>query len=302
MAISEHPFTNSDTEYSLIKRFLLELENFPEVDNNWDPGRMDWWRYNVHAEKEMDFFKANARYWKTAAGSVVGLFVSEYGGNDFFVRVHPRAPELLATILNWAVQCWARGKKKITTSVFTRDRHKVGVLTSAGFYQDGHESNIRLYDLKGYDFKYDLKPGFKLLSFREYGDYASRVKLVRNAFQNETYSAQRLRSLHNSPAYHAELDLVVVNSRGESVAYCMGWIDENDLLAGYIEPMGTHTDYRRNGLATVLAKACFKRLSRLGVERVRIASDAEPDISNLCYEALNPVSTKRAYHYALKLS
>jgi len=94
---------------------------------------------------------------------------------------------------------------------------------------------------------------------------------------------------------------VIVNPQGESVAYCMGWIEENDPKSGYIEPMGVHTDYRRNGLGTALAKECFKRLNSMRVESVSIASHAEPNVSNFLYESLNPASVKRAYRYSLNL-
>ena len=161
--------------------------------------------------------------------------------------------------------------------------------------------NVRTYTLGQYDFSYDLKPGFKLLTFSDYGNYESKVKLVQNAFDNPSFSEARLRSLQSSPSYQAELDLVIVNPQGESVAYCMGWVEENDPKSGYIEPMGVHSDYRRNGLGTALAKECFKRLGNMGVESVWIASHAEPDVSNFLYESLNPASVKRAYRYSLNL-
>jgi ribosomal protein S18 acetylase RimI-like enzyme len=81
----------------------------------------------------------------------------------------------------------------------------------------------------------------------------------------------------------------------------MGWIEENNPKLGYIEPMGVHTDYRRNGFGTALAKECFSRLYDMGVERVSIASHGEPHISNFLYESLNPVSIKRAYRYSYRL-
>jgi ribosomal protein S18 acetylase RimI-like enzyme len=204
-------------------------------------------------------------------------------------------------VLKWGLEFWARGKIKISTSIFAYDQQKVEQLTTAGFYEDGHEANVRTYALRQYDFSYDLKPGFQILSFQEYGDYASRVKLVQNAFDNSSYSEARLRSLQSSPSYLAKLDLVIVNPQGESVAYCMGWIEESNPKSGYIEPMGTHKDYRRNGFGTALAKECFRRLYDMGVERASIASHAEPNISNFLYESLNPVSIKRAYRYSLDL-
>ena len=301
MKITDCPFTNSDAEYTLIKAFLLELETYPDIDNNWDPGRMDWWRYNYHAEKEVDFFQTNAHYWKTETDQVVGLFISEYGGDDFFLLVHPRYSDLFSEILQWGLEFWARKKSTISTAVYSYGQQKIEQLTAAGFYEDGHEENVRIYALRHYDFTYDLKPKFTLLSFSDYGNYASRVRLVQNAFDNPAYSEARLRSLHSSPSYQPELDLVIVNSQGESVAYCMGWVEEINPKSGYIEPMGVHADYRRMGFGTALAKECFRRLADLGVERAWIASHAEPDISNFLYESLKPVSIKRSYKYSLRL-
>ena len=311
MKITDFSFTNSDTEYNLIKKLLLEIETHPNIDNNWDPSRMDYWRYNYHAEKEVDFFQANVHYWKTELDQVVGLFISEYGNDDFFIVVHPNfwAPSssapgfsgLFSKVLNWGLEFWARGKTKISTDIYTFGQQKIEQLIAAGFYEDGHVENVRTYTLEQYDFSYDLKPGFKLLSFSDYGNYESRVKLVRNAFDNPNYSEARLRSLQSSPSYQAELDLVIVNPEGESVAYCMGWVDEINQKSGYIEPMGVHTDCRRNGFGKVLAKECFKRLGNIGVESVWIASNAEPDISNFLYDSLKPASVKRSYRYSLNL-
>jgi len=163
---------------------------------------------------------------------------------------------------------------------------------AAGFREDGRESNVRTYTLRQYDFSYDLMPGCRMLSFQEYGDDDSRVKVAEDAFGNQSYSEPRLRSLQNSPSYQPELDLVVVNLQSDSVAYCMGWTEENHPTSGYIEPMGTRTDYRRKGLGTTLAKECFRRLYGMGVVQVSIASAPEPDSSNILYESLNPVSTK----------
>ncbi|MCB9138822.1 MAG: GNAT family N-acetyltransferase [Caldilineaceae bacterium] len=299
MLITDNSFTNRDDEYDRIKRLLLEIEARPEVDNNWDPGRMDWWRYNIHVEKEPDFFAANAHYWQTETGRVVGLFISEYGRDDFFAVVHPDFFEILPDVLQWGLAHWARGKAKISTAVFSYSRPKIAQLLAAGFYEDGPEENLRTYTLHDYDFRYGLQPGFKLMTFPEYGNYDSRVKLVHNAFGNLAYNETRLRSLQSSPAYLPELDLVIVDVRGESVAYCMGWVTEYDPTAGYIEPMGVHSGHRRQGFGTALAKECFKRLADLGVARATIASHSEPDVSNFLYESLQPTGIKRAYRYSL---
>jgi hypothetical protein len=154
----------------------------------------------------------------------VGLFISEYGKDDFFIVVHPSFWTLFSEILIWGTEFWARGKSKISTGVYTFGQQKIAQLMAAGFYEDGHVENVRAYSLGLYDFSSDLKPGFQLLSFSEYGNYASRVRLGQNAFDNPNLSEARVRSLQSSPNYRAELDLVVVNAEGESVAYCPGLV------------------------------------------------------------------------------
>ena len=301
MKITDHDYTNNDSEYKLIKELLLEIETHPEIDNNWEPGRMDGWRYNAHAEKGVDFFRANAHYWKTETDRVVGLFISEYGRDDFFIVVHPNHWDLFPDVLSWGVDVWAQGKRKISTEIYTFGQQKIERLMAAGFYENGHVENVRMYTLGQYDFAYDLKPGFKIMPFAEYGDYESRVKLAQNAFDNPNYSEARYRSLQSAPSYRADLDLVVVNPQGESVAYCLGWVEENDPTIGFIEPMGVHSAYRRNGFGKALAKECFKRLGHLGVGKAWIASLAEPDISNYLYDSLKPASVKRSYKYSLNV-
>ena len=110
-----------------------------------------------------------------------------------------------------------------------------------------------------------------------------------------------MHSFQSSPNYQPDLDLVIVNPEGESVAYCTGWVEEINPKSGYIEPMGVHSDYRRNGFGSVLAKETFKRLGQKGIESVWIASNAEPNVANFLYDSLRPAQVKRSYRYALNL-
>ena len=56
MNITDYSFTNNDAEYDLIKQLLLEIEAYPEMDNNWEPGRMDWWRYDSMSKRGWSSF------------------------------------------------------------------------------------------------------------------------------------------------------------------------------------------------------------------------------------------------------
>ncbi len=297
MKLQHHPYANSDKEFYNIVKFLTYVQSIPGYDNNWDVSRINWWRYSYHAQKDREWFNQNAHYWENDKGEVVGLFISEYGRNDFFALADPAYPNLLEIIITWGETVWSKQKKEISTYIFDFDTAKTQIFQKHGYICVRQENNVRYYDMTTYDFDYTIRPGFKIITFGEFGDYDQRVALVKNAFNNPNYTKERLVSLQSSPQYLPDLDLIAVNQEGKAVAYCMGWVEDHDDTLGYIEPMGTHSKYRKMGLASSLAKECFKRLATLGVKTASIASNAEPDISNFLYESLKPVNKKKGFEY-----
>ena len=67
--------------------------------------------------------------------------------------------------------------------------------------------------------------------------------------------------------------------------------------SGSIEPVVTHSDYRRRGLAQAVVRECFQRMKAGGIATVRIASVAEPAVGNFLYESLGPTSRQEVHRY-----
>jgi ribosomal protein S18 acetylase RimI-like enzyme len=294
-------YKNTDTEIKLIKAFLTDLQSYENHDNNWDPSRLDWWRYSYHHDKDETFFIDNAHYWTLLSGEIVGLAISEYGKNDIFIIVHPDYQSLYDLVINWSKNVFGSNKTEISSTIFLNDPRKVEKLEAAGFIKTRHDNNVRSYELTEYNFEYNLPSGFRIVPFSECLDFESKIELICNAFDKKEHSKERILSFMETPGYLPELDLVVINSEGKCTAYCTGWIEQYDSSLGFIEPMGTHSDYRRLGLARALAKECFKRLNEKGVKLATIASNAEPDISNHLYDSLQPSVKKSGYDYVFKL-
>ena len=91
-------YSNTEEEYERIKKFLTCVQVVSGYDNNWDVSRLNWWRYSYHAQKDVSFFRENAHYWADGNGEVTGLFISEYGKNDFLCCPIPAPPA-----------CWGNG-------------------------------------------------------------------------------------------------------------------------------------------------------------------------------------------------
>lgn len=90
---------------------------------------------------------------------------------------------------------------------------------------------------------------FIIVPFSEYLNFESKIELICNALDKAEHPKERIISFMETPGYIPDLDLVVVNSEQKCVAYCTGWVEQYDNSLGYIEPMGTHSDYRCLGLA-----------------------------------------------------
>lgn len=301
MKVKQHSYDNTDKQYFEIINFLTELG---KIDDNtmFESGRMNFWRHSVHGRKAKDdiFFKQNVMVFKDN-DKIVGVCISEYGRNDIFLEVHPDYISIYNNMFEWVENSWAKDKEEVEIDVFSNDSQKIEVLIEHGYTFKEHTENLRYYDMDKADFDYELKEGYKIQAFYENMNYESRVEVVKSAFDNTEYSAENLKSIHSSPDYKKHLDLCVVSPDGQIAAYCIGWHDNKDKTLGYIEPVGTHKDFRRMGFASAINKECFKRLKADGIKTVTIASKAEPNVSNYLYNSLKPVLKKKVMKYSKQL-
>lgn len=302
MSIINMAYGNTDEEYQEICNFLNTLST---QDSNmlWESGRMNFWRYNVHAKKDPQdqFFRDNVHVWRSDEQKIVGLCISEYGRNDLFIEVVPEYHEIYPDIFRWIHDNWAVNRKEIEIDIIGADETKISWLKKYGFSFQCHHENQRTYDLDEIDLSYQLEDGFTIQMFSESNDYAGRVALVQSAFDNPGYSETNLKGLISSPDYIDEYNLMVVSPDNQPVAYCVGWHSASE-NSGYIEPVGTHADFRRRGFAKAINRECFSRMKANGIKLVEIASSAEPNVANYLYESLSPRNKREVHRYSKKVS
>jgi ribosomal protein S18 acetylase RimI-like enzyme len=301
MRIHDIAYNNTDEEYQDICDYLNALST-QDPFMHWESGRMNYWRYNVHADKEPDgrFFRDNVHLWRTDNQKIVGLCISEYGRNDMFVEVMPEYHNLYPDMFHWIETIWAADQTAVEIDVFHNDKQKIQRLKNRGYTFKCHFENKRIYDLEQIDLSYTLEEGFTIQPFSESSDFAGRVTLVQSAFNNPKYSEQNLKGLIASPDYIDEYNLSVVSPDNQQVSYCIGWHDSAKENFGYIEPVGTHAEYRQRGFAKAINKECFRRMKAKGIKTVEIASRAEPAVSNFLYDSLSPKSKREVHKYEKK--
>lgn len=96
-------------------------------------------------------------------------------------------------------------------------------------------------------------------------ELAARVEVHQSAFAPSRITIESYRRLTESGGYDRELDIVAVAPNGGLAAFAVGWLDRENHV-GVIEPVGTHPDHRRRGLANRVTQEIIERLSLRGAE------------------------------------
>jgi len=74
MAIRSRDYRGEE-DYDRVRRLLVECYAINRTMHCWGLQRLDWWRYNIHAEDEMRgkrTWESDVRLWETDEGKLVG--------------------------------------------------------------------------------------------------------------------------------------------------------------------------------------------------------------------------------------
>ena len=119
-------------------------------------------------------------------------------------------------------------------------------------------------------------------AFRGEEEIESRVAVHRSAFHPSSMTVGKHRRAMASPLYRQDLDLVAVAPDGEIAAYALVWFDPVN-RTGLFEPVGTHADHRRRGLARLVVLEGLRRLQALGATQAFVGSAYDDEPSDRLY-------------------
>lgn len=237
-------------------------------------GDVAWGRFQ-HVGREPEW---RTQLWEEAGSVVAYGWLFKGGVLDFCV--HPAHPELLDAVLDWAD---AR-----STDVLDGNTDAIATLERHGFGRAADDEPWFAYLARDLDAlpEPDVAQGFTLRTVGP-GDVAGRVDAHRSAFAPSRVTVESYRNVMNAWPYRADLDCIAVATDGRIAAYCLAWLDEENRV-GELEPVGTHADFRRQGLA---AAVCTFALRRLAQEDASLAvvyarGDADYPAPKALYESL----------------
>ena len=176
--------------------------------------------------------------------------------------------------------------------VFSGQNDRIHDLENAGFkcQSDVGEdswSKVLMYRSSQTPVKiYEPRSGFIVRSLAGESEVQKYVELHQSVFESKNMTLDwRTRTLQH-PDYLSELDIVVESSKGDLVAFCICWFDKNS-MAGHVEPLGSHKDFRQFGLGRVALSEGLRRLQSLGAQNIFVETDNYRNTAFRLYESFD---------------
>lgn len=223
-------------------------------------GDLAWLMYQ-HLDK---LSETQIRLWEDDAGKLVAWAWLWFPDALIFL-IHPEHREnLLGEIVDWFEGEARPGEDLLGITVFERDRAALEAIVARGYELNPDEAMLHL--VRSLDDQIDeprVPEGFALRTVRGEEDVARRVEVHRAAFAPSRVVPASYRLTMRAHPYRRELDNVVEAPDGSFAAFCLCWLDEGNAV-GELEPVGTHPEHQRKGLARAVCLAGLHGLREHG--------------------------------------
>ena len=222
--------------------------------------------------------QVDTRIWVEPTDSPAAFaLVDPYNNLLFEIAPHTSTPDLEMEILLWGRSRIAQRVKPgrpyptLDASCLDSDRGRIAWLERNGFVRQAAQTLHLERDLTGSLPAPALPEGFKLRSLQIETELDDWIELHQVAHGTGFMTRQAREAMMAHPGYDPMLDLVVEAPDGRLAAYCICTIDteENQTTGrkvGMTDPIATHPDYQRRGLAFALLLAGMQLLRAHGME------------------------------------
>ena len=208
----------------------------------------------------------------------MGWYTAAHHGVDMLVAEQAKATGLEKRILTWAEQKFRqfpyeqRGNAELKIQVQEWDTEREQLLSNAGYRRDMFHYVWFKQPLSREIDKVSLHSGFTIQPVSE-SHAAERAELHNLAFFVDDVTKTSYLQVIASSVYRPKTDLVAVAPDGRLAAFALGWIDPV-LKTGLFEPVGTHPDFRRLGLAKALLFAGMESMQAAGMRSALVYTES----------------------------
>jgi mycothiol synthase len=271
-----------DRDFWRVRDLLIDTYDRTPTGFNWEVRRWDGWRYYNTDLTWVPEWSDTVRIWETDDGRIVGAVHPESRGTAH-LQLDPDFRMIEEEIIAWAEEnLWIlteAGARQLHISVFEYDAERIDILRRRGYRELRRGAYMRKMDLgstelsstssvDGYDF---VSPDPE-----NQQDCMRIADLLNAAFKRDFHTPEEYCTFaRNAPCYSKGLDCIACASDGTFAAYVgVPFVRENNYAV--FEPVCTHPDHQRKGLARHLMLSALEKLRTMGANEVLVGcSDNE---------------------------
>ena len=276
-----------EADFWHVRNFLAAHHERAAPGHLWD---VRMWDGNYHCDHTPwgDTDRGDrTRLFEAPDGQVVAALLSE-GTGEIHMQVHPEARHLEPHLLERGESIASQfGEKEATVLLWDDDVHRKAMLERFGYRPSDEWACLYRTDLAARETTPPRVPeGYRIRATKDDPEEAHRLaRLLNDAFDRDRHHAGEIHGLwRNAPSYRRDLDLVAESTAGELASYVgVCWDDDN--RKAIFEPVCTHPDHRRRGLARALMLEGFHRARAHGATAVDVSTGDE-DPAHALYQSV----------------
>jgi ribosomal protein S18 acetylase RimI-like enzyme len=273
VAIRARPYENDD---DLRRMQMLQQELWaaqgPHVGTH--VGDLAWWLHRPEGKR---------RLWLDGERCIAWAWAFPPATLDYEVHHAHRGHAFEREVIAWLEE-EAEGDV-LSLYALELDRERIELLGALG-YARSESYKWYAYHLRELDDDLgepDVPDGFRLHTVDGEEDFRKRVALHRAVWAPSRVTEEVYRRVTRAWPYRADLDCVAEAPDGSFAAYVLCWYDDANGV-GLFEPVGTHPDFRRRGLAAAVCRYAFRRLREQNATHALVL--AADDAAIALYESI----------------
>ncbi len=299
--ILTRPYRHED-DFWRVRDLLVQTFPITGLGFNWEIRRWDGSNFHDADSAAREAWHSKIHLWETADGQLAGAAHDEGAPGYPQLQVHPDYRHLVeADMIAWAEAHLAGttedGKRFATLYVYEYDFPRRRLLAERGYQKlEAGWVHRRMYFGDRPLPEPVMADGYTLRTVdpTDAGDCDQIAALLNAAFNRQFHKGEDFAAFgQHAPCFRQDLHLVAVAPDGTFAAH-VGVIYDEANRRGLYEPVCTHPDHRRRGLAQALMFEGLRRAKALGARQITVETgDAVP--ANRLYESIGFTEAYQGY-------
>jgi len=291
-------------DFKLVQEFLFESYKITHTFHNWAPTRFENRKFGPGGTEYQDEEDNLVKIWEISNESkiysqkIVAVTIMNSSGANW-IQIHPDYKYFERELVIWIEEQLKTSEDnlKIISRFFVlaSDKERITLLTDLGYETLGVEeyTRVRLVDKPVPDYK--LPEGYIMRGVNTKQDFEKYREVQGSVFPHCEKMTEKLFKIYSTASfYNEDLDIIAVAPNNKFAAFATFRLDPFSRIVE-LEPVGTHPDHRKLGLASAVIFEGLNRIKKYNPSAIVILGAANNPGANRLYDKLGFTEKTEVY-------